>query len=176
VKTPEQSQQEIDFYIVVLDWLWEHGYQPIFVPMNTFPPDDDRIVASLIIQAARHGEHATQIREQVSPRLAPAIYRECSFSVVARVHGSITSFIGNCPPLMYAFDLKHIGIMKSMQLSQYCLLEKAATTQNAIEFLDKLVSERDKLRPAMAARLEVLRQEALIPANLAAQILGAQKR
>jgi polysaccharide pyruvyl transferase WcaK-like protein len=172
VKSPEQAQQEVDFYTVVLDWLWEHGYQPIFVPMNTFPPDDDRIVASLIIQAARHGEHATQIREQVSPRLAPAIYRECSFSVVARVHGSITSFIGNCPPLMYAFDLKHIGIMESMQLSQYCLLEKAATPQNAVELLEKLASESDKLRPAMAARLEGLRQEALLPAKLAAQILG----
>jgi len=173
VKTPEQSQQEIDFYTVVLDWLWEHGFQPIFVPMNTFPPDDDRIAARLIIQAARHGEHAIQIQEQVSPRLAPAIYRECFFSVVARVHGSITSFIGNCPPLMYAFDLKHIGIMESMQLSQYLLSEEAATSQNTIELLEKLASESDKIRPAMAARLEVLRQEALIPAKLAAQLLGA---
>jgi polysaccharide pyruvyl transferase WcaK-like protein len=141
--------------------------------MNTFPPDDDRIAARLIIQAARHGEHAIQIQEQVSPRLAPAIYRECFFSVVARVHGSITSFIGNCPPLMYAFDLKHIGIMESMQLSQYLLSEEAATSQNTIELLEKLASESDKIRPAMAARLEVLRQEALIPAKLAAQLLGA---
>jgi hypothetical protein len=73
---------------------------------------------------------------------------------------------------MYAFDLKHIGIMESMQLSQYCLSEATATPQNAIEMLDKFASESDQIRPAMAARLEVLRQEALVPAKLAVQILG----
>jgi polysaccharide pyruvyl transferase WcaK-like protein len=172
VKTPEQSKTEIDFFTVAVDWLWEHGFQPILIPMNTFPPDDDRIAASQVIQSARSGEHALQIKDQVYPPLAPALYRECSFSVVARVHGSITSFIGNCPPMMYAFDLKHLGIMESMHLSQYCITEDVATPQNAIKLLDKLASESVRIREGMRARLEELRQEALIPARLAAQILG----
>jgi polysaccharide pyruvyl transferase WcaK-like protein len=172
VKTPEQSKIEVDFFTVALDWLWEHGFQPIFIPMNTFPPDDDRIAASQVIQSARSGEHALQIKEHIPPPLAPAVYRECAFSVVARVHGSITSFIGNCPPLMYAFDLKHLGIMESMHLLQYCISEDTATHQNAIELLNKLASDSVLIREGMRARLEELRQEALIPAKLAAQILG----
>jgi polysaccharide pyruvyl transferase WcaK-like protein len=174
VKTPDQSRIEIEFFSRVVDWLWEHGFQPIFIPMNTFPPDDDRIVASQVIQTARFGEHALQIKHQVPAPLPPALYRECSFSVVARVHGSITSFIGNCPPLMYAFDLKHVGIMESMHLSQYCISEDAATPQNAIELLDKLASESTLIRGGMRTRLEELRQEALVPAKLVAQILGIQ--
>jgi len=171
-KTPEQSQQEIDFYTLVLDWSWEHGFQPIFIPMNTFPPDDDRVAAGLIIRAARYGQHALQIQEEVDPRLMPALYCPCSFSVVSRVHGSISSFIGNCPPLMYAFDLKHKGIMEAMHLSQYCLSEESTTPQNAIDMLDRLVSNSDQIRHAISIRLEELRKEALIPARLATQILG----
>ena len=171
VKTPEQSKNEIEFFSLVVDWLWEHGYQPILIPMNTFPPDDDRIAASQVIQAARFGEHAIQITEPVPPPLAPVLYGDCSFSVVARVHGSITSFIGNCPPLMYAFDLKHRGIMESMHLSQYCVSEDAATPQQAIELLGKLASENAQIREGMRSRLEELRQDALIPAKLAVQIL-----
>ena len=136
VKTPEQSQKEIDFYTVVLDWLWEHGFQPVFIPMNTFTPDDDRIAVAQTIQAARYGEQALQIQEEVPSRMVPPIYGECSFSVVSRVHGSITSFIGNCPPLMCAFDLKHRGIMESIRLSQYCLSEESATPQNTFALLD----------------------------------------
>ena len=61
--------------------------------------------------------------------------------------------------------------MESMHLSQYCVSEDAATPQHAIELLGKLASESDQIRKGMRSRLEELRQEALIPAKLAVQIL-----
>ena len=171
VKTPEQAQREIDCYVAAVDWLWERGYQPIFIPMHAHPPDDDRIASKQIIQSAHHGSHSLIIEEEIFPRVAPAIYRQCAFSIVSRVHGSITSMIANCPLIMYAFDLKHVGIMEAMCLSQYCMPEASATVDYTIALLERIASENARVRFSMAASLEKLRQDALVPAEIASKIL-----
>ena len=166
VKSPEQAQREIDCYAIAVDWLWDHGFQPIFIPMNVLPPDDDRIASELIRRSSRHGVHSLLIQDEVYPRIAPALYRQCVFSIISRVHGSITSMIGNCPPIMYAFDLKHVGIMEAMRLSRYCILEKLATAENTIAIIEQMISENARARSSMAIRLTELRKNALIPAEL----------
>ena len=171
IKTPEQYQQEVSCFVAALDWLWEHGYQPILAPMNTAAPDDDRIAARCIIEQSRHGSHAMLIDEEIRPRMAPAIYRQCRASFVARVHGSITSMVAQCPVMMYAFAPKHAGIMKAMDLADYSLLEETTTPAKTVGRLADLLANCDQIRGRMAERLVALRQEALIPSRLAAQIL-----
>lgn len=171
VKSPAQYQQEIICYAVALDWLWEHGYQPIFIPMNIVEPDDDRVASRAAIEIAHHGKHAMLVDEAVLPRVAPAFYRQCAFSMVSRVHGSITSMIGNCPPIMYAFDQKHPGVMQAMDLSEFVLLEESATPANTVAMLAKVASERAELRERMSGRYQALSQEALIPAELAVRVM-----
>ena len=91
--------------------------------------------------------------------------------MVARVHGSITAMIGNCPVMMYAFAPKHAGIMKSLGLSEFALLEDQASPERAVSMLAQLLIHQDEIRRRMDDRLIELRQEALIPANLALQVL-----
>ena len=172
-KTQAQFDLEIQCFTTAVDWLWEHGYQPMFISMNTVAPDDDRIAAREIIQCARHGKDALLVDEEIRPRLAPNFYRRCEFSFVARVHGSVTSAVGGCPVMMYAFAPKHAGIMASMGLQTYTLSESAATPESTTAMLEDLRANRVRVRDAMAQRLDVLRQEALIPAQLAAKILKA---
>ena len=175
VKSPQQFEQEIDCFVAALDWSWEKGYQPVFVPMNTFAPDDDRIASRLVIERARYGEKALLIDDEIRPRVAPAIYRRCLFSFVARVHGSITSAIGNCPVMMYAFAPKHAGIMKSMGLERFTLLESEATPARTLEMVADLVENREQLRTSIQERLEILRQEALVPARFVTQIMDSRQ-
>jgi polysaccharide pyruvyl transferase WcaK-like protein len=172
VKTPAQFEQEIDCFVAALDWLWENGYQPIFVPMNTVAPDDDRIACCIVKDRARHGQSALLIDQAIRPRLAPAIYKQCHASFVARVHGSITSMVAGCPMMMYAFAPKHAGIMEAMNLSQYSLVEANATPQSTIGLLANLVANRQSLQCSMEQRLVELRQAAMIPAQFAAEILA----
>lgn len=176
VKTPQLFEREIDCFAAVLDWLWNQGYQPILVPMNTVAPDDDRIAARRVLDAARYGDKALLIDEEIRPRVAPAIFRQCACSFVARVHGSVTSFIGRCPVMMYAFAPKHAGIMEAMGLSSYTLLESSAEPDKAVEILSDLLKNRDHLRYAMVKKLADLRQNALIPAHLAIQILNSTSK
>ena len=171
VKTTAQYQQEITCYAAALDWLWEQGYQPIFIPMNIVEPDDDRTASRAVIESARHGMHALLVDEVIFPRVAPSIYRQCSFSMVSRVHGGITSMIGNCPPIMYAFDQKHPGIMEAMDLTDYILPEASATTSSTEALLSRMAAQVEFVRAGMPRRLQELRQEALIPAELAVRIM-----
>jgi polysaccharide pyruvyl transferase WcaK-like protein len=171
VKTGAQSELEIECFAAAVDWLWEHGYQPIFIPMNTVAPDDDRIAARLVIERAKFGRKALLVDEEIRPRLAPTLYRHCHLSFVARVHGSITSMVANCPVMMYAFAPKHAGIMQAMDLSSFVIPESDASSQLTIKILSKLISNRSQVKLSMQEKLKVLQNEALIPAALATQII-----
>jgi len=170
-KTAAQIEKSIACFTAVLDWLWEHGYQPVMVPMNTVAPDDDRFAARQVMERAVHGGHAMLIDEEIRPRVAPLVYQRCQASFVARVHGSITSMVGQCPMMMYAFAPKHAGIMASMGMQDYALLEAEAAPERAVAMMTDLLAKRNALLPAMQTRLEMLRQEALLPAQFAAQIM-----
>jgi polysaccharide pyruvyl transferase WcaK-like protein len=172
VKTPAEFELEVACFAAALDWLWEHGYQPILVPMNTVAPDDDRVAARQIVNESKYGDSALFIDEEIRPRIAPPIYQQCEASFVARVHGSITSVIGNCPVMMYAFAPKHAGIMKSLGLSEYALLDSQASPERTIAMLSELLDHQGEICGNMAQRLLKLRQDALIPAQLAIEILG----
>jgi polysaccharide pyruvyl transferase WcaK-like protein len=170
-----QIQSQIDCYAAALDWAWDHGYQPLFVPMNSQAPDDDRLAARQVMRAAEHGEKALHIDEQMQPSCAPAIYGLCEISLVSRVHGSIASMIAGCPMAMYAFDPKHEGIMSVMGMERYCLVEGNAGVERTAAVLSDLQRRRIELRHAMGPRLEQLREQAMIPARLAAAILAGDR-
>lgn len=170
IQSPQQYQQEIDCFSAAHDWLWENGYQPIYIPMNTVAPDDDLSAARDIIKQANFGRHALVINESLRPRIVPGIYRQCQASFVARVHGSITSMLGNCPMMMYAFAPKHVGIMEQMGMEEYCLSLDIATPQTTINMLENILSRREGLQRKMQTRLPSLQREALFPVELTKRI------
>jgi polysaccharide pyruvyl transferase WcaK-like protein len=171
-KEPEEIQLQIECYAAALDWAWEQGYQPLFVPMNPKAPDDDRIAAKQIIARAHHGGSALLIDEGLRPFNAPGLYSLCEFSLVSRVHGGITSMIGGCPMAMYAFAPKHAGIMAEMGMAKFSIPEREATPARTIQTLSALRDGLEAIQAEMHIRLGQLRAEAHIPARLAARILA----
>ena len=91
--SPGEYRSEIASFAAAHDWLWENGYQPVFIPMNTVAPDDDLIAAGEIITAARYGKYALVVKKALRPRSVPGIYRQCQAGFVARVHGSIMAML-----------------------------------------------------------------------------------
>jgi polysaccharide pyruvyl transferase WcaK-like protein len=174
INSYKQYQQEIDCYIAAYDWLWENGYQPIFIPMNTVAPDDDLSAARKIIARSKFGKHAFVIEESIRPRIAPGIYRQCLVSFVARVHGSITSMLGNCPMMMFSFAPKHAGIMEMMGMEDYILSLDIATPLNSVNMLEDLISHRESLQQKMELRLPELQKDALIPAHIIQKIFASK--
>ena len=170
-QTASESEKETDIFAGVLDWLWENGYQPIFVPMNTIAPDDDRIAFHKIITKAKFGKKAFSIDEEIFPRDAANVYRYCQAAFVARVHGAITAFLGECPMLMYAFDFKHKGIMEQMNLSDSIFEPDHNTPDEAIRMISQILTRRMDLVARMKEENEVLRERARIPRDAALRLL-----
>jgi polysaccharide pyruvyl transferase WcaK-like protein len=166
IQSTKQYQQKIDCFVAAYDWLWENGYQPVFIPMNTIPPDDDRIAAKDIIAQARYGEYAILVKDALRPRIVSTLYQQCQVSFVARVHGSITSMLGNCPMMMYAFAPKHMGIMELMKMEEYCLQSRWANPANTIKILEKLTTNCLDLQQRMEMRLRDLQEDAIFPVKL----------
>jgi polysaccharide pyruvyl transferase WcaK-like protein len=171
MQSEEDYLREINCFAGVLDWCWENNFQSLFVPMNTYGPDDDRIAARLCMKIANYGDKALLIDEEIRPGVAPVIYGQCKASFVSRVHGSVTSVIGGCPVIMYAFQPKHTGIMEMIGLSEFSIDGDTASAEEVIHKLKTLLTQREVLIGKIDKELEGLRISARIPATIAKQII-----
>lgn len=169
-KTLEEIQHQFDVYSIALDWLVANGFTPIFIPMNTYPPDDDRIIVKQITEKSKWGNLAIVIDEIVMPRTAPALYSVCKGSLVSRVHGSITSFLGNCPPIMYAFEKKHKGIMEAMELDAL-IFDVDNEPHAIIPLLEFLEDNRENIMEKMEINKRILDKKAHVPCEYIKNIL-----
>ena len=165
-------QHEIESYAAVLDWLWENKYQPIFVPMNTMSPDDDRCACKEVISFAINGEHALLIDREFSPRLAARVYQHCQASFVSRVHGSITSVTGTCPPMMYAFDEKHKGIMKVMGLDEFIIDPENHPPEHAVVLMRNLLSADTFWKDELRKTYQRLHADCFVPQKMILELLA----
>jgi len=163
-KTIEEIQHQFEVYSIALEWLLDKGYIPIFIPMNTYFPDDDRIIAKKIIEGSKKGKDVILVDEIVMPRTAPALYSYCQGSLVSRVHGSVTSFLGNCGPIMYGFEKKHIGIMESMGIANL-VFDVHSKPEGIIDLLQYLENDRPKIQELMKNTKDELASKARIPYN-----------
>lgn len=171
-KTREEFQAEINAYAFALDWLWENGYQPIFIPMNTVAPDDDRVASKLVMSSARFGNQALLIDEEIGPRVASAIYEYCQASFVSRLHGCIMSVKAHCPVVMYAFEQKHIGIMQEIGLSDYIFYPMESSSSYLLDMLSRILTDQINTRIHISHCLEEFRKKSYIPLVQVLQILG----
>jgi polysaccharide pyruvyl transferase WcaK-like protein len=130
--------------------------------MNTYFPDDDRIIAKKIIEGSKRRKDVILLDEIVMPRTAPALYSYCKGSLVSRVHGSVTSFLGNCAPIMYGFEKKHIGIMESMGIANL-VLDVHSKPEAIIDLLQFLENDRQKIQELMKNTKNELAIKARIP-------------
>ena len=163
--------RELECFSALADWCWEHGYQAIFIPMNSSGDDDDRIAAKACMKRSKHGMKALLIDEEIRPKDAPTLYKQCAAGFVARVHGSITAFIAECPVMMYAFQPKHKGIMELMGLQTYSMDVETASPHTAIKMFQHLLASRKRVVAEMRIKHEEVRDLARVPARLAKQIL-----
>ena len=162
----DEYQREIGSFSAALDWLWDQGFQPVFIPMNTVAPDDDLQAARDIMTSAIHGKNALMIEEDLCPREVQGVYALCQISFVARVHGSISSFLGNTPMMMYAFASKHTGIMETMGMGEFALFEEGVSVENTLAKLKILISNREKIREYLTQKMIILQQQAQLTAEL----------
>jgi polysaccharide pyruvyl transferase WcaK-like protein len=167
----QDYRQEIACFTAALDWIWENGCQPIFVPMNTHGADDDRLAAKLCIQNARHGDKAILVDQEVRPYQGLRLLSQCRGSFTTRVHGSILSALAGCPPMMFAFQPKHIGIMEEMGLGEFNLRQSEATPENAVRMLSHLNSDVLRIRGQMQQDLARLQESAQVPLALLVALL-----
>ena len=170
-KSGLDNQKEIEAFSAVLDWLWENGYQPVFVPMNTVVPDDDREAAHEIMEIAQYGSQALLIDEEIFPRDVANVYGKCHAAFVARVHGSITAFLGRCPMLMYAFDWKHKGIMEQMGFSRYIFDPEKNISSDAVVMMSQILQSRSDLVAEIEKKHGELLEQAKIPRDAVVRLL-----
>ena len=163
-------EKELNVYASMLDRLWETGYQPIFISMNTVSPDDDRQASRLVMERAKYGNNAWLVNEGVPPMLAAGINNQCKAALVSRVHGSVNGFISLCPGVMYAFDKKHVGIMEQMVFSNQIFDPDVHSPDDAILKIEEILLQSEGIKDYMQKKLIELQKSARIPLLLLSKL------
>jgi len=170
-KTKEMVDQVIHCFATGLDWMWERGYQPILMPMNTAEPDDDRVMERLVVAKARFGDRAVLVDQALHPTVVPAILQRCQFGLTSRLHASVLGAVGGCPMAIYAIGPKLRGIAETMGTQAWTIDEEQATPEKLINTLEQMTANLESVRTRLAQRLDQLREAALVPAGLARDIV-----
>jgi polysaccharide pyruvyl transferase WcaK-like protein len=164
----------IDRFARALDWMWEAGYQPLLLAMNTIEPDDDRVMAGRIIERARHGASALMADEEIRPRDVPAILQQCRLALVSRLHASVLAMVANCPMVVYSIGPKLTGIMNTMEMGEWVVEDTDPRPDTTVDLLRRLDADLGLVKQRMARRLPELQESARVPAVIAREILGAR--
>lgn len=166
----EAQQKEIDVYARFVDILIERGFKPVFIPMNTTAPDDDRIVTGMIIEKAKFGSKVIEIMERVEFGQIVEVFQNCEFSMVSRIHGSINSFNANIPWIMYAFDSKHQELMKVLGLESWMFNPETMNIEQIDSLADEMIKHYREQKKWITTERVKLVQSAATPIRMLAYI------
>jgi polysaccharide pyruvyl transferase WcaK-like protein len=160
-------------FAAAVDRLVETGLTPLFVPMNTADPDDDREMARRVAGRARHGGAARFVEEALRPAVVPALLSGCRLLVTSRLHGAILAAVAGVPSSIHAIGPKLAGMAQVLGLEPWLLEEATATPEASAAAVSDLLERRQEVRVRLSRRVEELREEALVPGHLAAAALAA---
>jgi polysaccharide pyruvyl transferase WcaK-like protein len=170
-----RSQARIDntiaCFAAALDRLWELGFQPLWVPMHTVAPDDDREMTRQVTAIARHGSAALALDEAPRPAVVPALLARCRLGLTSRLHATVLAGAAGVPLAILAIDPKLAGMAQELDLVPWCRSDQELTPEAAAALVGDLVARQPEARARVRKRLDVLRRSAEVPALLAAAIL-----
>ncbi len=170
-KAPEQVERTVACFAAALDRLWEAGLAPVFVPMNTVAPDDDREMARRVAARARHGRQARFVDAALRPAEAAALLARCQVAVTSRLHAAVLAAVAGVPAAIHAIGPKLAGMAGELGLEEWMLEDAAATPEATAAAVGDLVARLPEVRPRLAARVAELRRDALLPGRIAAELL-----
>jgi len=151
------------------DFLTKIG-QVVFIPMHTVDPDDDRSMAKAIIRKMKKSSEVNVISKQYSPAEIMGVISRCSFFFGTRTHSIILAAASNVPFVIGVFDLKLVGIAKSLKMDEYAPDLIEVDSDELISMIENAWEERDKISQKLKQSVSDLKKLVDLNADLAAKL------
>jgi polysaccharide pyruvyl transferase WcaK-like protein len=170
-RSAERIENTIACFAAALDRLWKLGFQPVFVPMHTVAPDDDREMTRRVVSIARHGSAACALDEALRPAVVAALLGRCELGLTSRLHAAVLGAAAGVPLSILAIDPKLGGMAGELDLLPWSRPDASVTPAQVADLVGDLAARLQEARLRLRARVDVLRRSAEVPAYLAAAIL-----
>lgn len=156
------------------DYLTTLG-QVIFIPQHTMAPDDDREMATAIMDRMEHASEVALVSAQYSPSEAAGFIANCSLLLGSRLHSIVFAATHQVPFVGVAYDLKLSGIVESLQMNDYMLDLVGLKAEDLISKLKQVWEERDTIRVNLQGKVTELSHSAEYTADLAIKLAKTNK-
>ena len=95
-------------------------YLPVFIPNSTYPEDDDRKIASELVEKL-DDVVSISINDRIHPAEIISIYRLCDCTVSIRLHSAVFSIMASTPVLAISYLPKVSGFASNLSASAIAL-------------------------------------------------------
>lgn len=157
----------------------DYNARLIFVPHVAYPDNprnDDRIIGGKIRDLMTEKQSAFLIKGDYSCQELKAVISKCDIFIGARTHSTIASTSQLIPTLALAYSIKATGIMEQIYDSDISVLDaKNISKTNLLKRIDYLISNREKIKNHMSARMEKIVELSRRNGQLAKEIFKPKK-
>jgi colanic acid/amylovoran biosynthesis protein len=127
----------------------------VFIPQvsSTLHADDDRTVASNIIQHIHHQNRVVNLDDSFTHHQLKRLYSELDFLVGTRFHSVIFALTSHVPSLAIEYEYKTGGIMKDLKLSDWVIPIEEVTSKKLNDLFLNLVRQKKHYQNTLASTL-----------------------
>lgn len=139
------------------DIIERHRKNILFIPHVTIPGgSNDRDISIQVKKRMRHSEQAIVLQGDYTGAELKGLIGLCEFFIGSRMHATIGALTQGVPTITYVYNHKTVGINGEIFRQEDYLIDIRAIAPNqllplSIEFFDKLVANKDKVRKHLLA-------------------------
>ena len=156
------------------DYLSQIG-RPVFVPMNTDPPDSDVEVQREIAERTVQRDRIRFIETQYRPREVAGILSRCKLVIGVRLHSLILAAAVRTPVLGISYAPKVAGFMQLIDEADHAFPLQTLEFPNLRDAIDQYLRDYDRRRERFAQHVAAVQQRAARNADLVADLLKPER-
>jgi colanic acid/amylovoran biosynthesis protein len=122
--------------------------------------DNDRLVQRRIAAMMRHGERATVLDVNFSPKEMVSRISELDFVLATRFHSAIFTMLANVPVVAIAYEHKTTGIMALLGMGQWVIPIEQVNEAHIVSLCIAIMEQRDAVEQHLAQAVGAMCQRA----------------
>lgn len=153
----------------VADYLTTVG-EVLFIPMNTEPPDDDRMIAQDIIGMMKNPSAVKTVDHQYRPRELIGLLSKLDMVIGVRLHSLVLASAINTPVVGIGYGHKTKGFMKCIGQEKFYSDLESLKVQNILAKVKNVLSNNASIKEDLKCQVEHLQKLAQVNAKRATKL------
>lgn len=171
-----EARQYTESMVNICDTLVSnYGAKLLFIPHCTYQygnaNEDDRNVATCIVERMRHPENAVVVNEDLTAEQCLSLYSGAKLAICVRLHGNVYSAIQAVPSVAVSYNPKVAGFMDWLGRDDMVVPLPEFSAQIVMDKVETAMANRSRISSEILSRVATGRDEVEQYADIACELI-----